>query len=384
MNSILRAGLLLALAGNASVSYAQGAPATTAAAGGVTTGVKPSLTTEIPANAPFGGPSPEAVKAAEKLKAPAPKMTDSAAPASAAPASQATAPPQAAPAAPPAAIPLTEAQIAAIKPDYELFQAAYAGQTWRVRQLLDKGAHINAADWQYGFTPLMWAAKKGNLGTVRLLISRGANVNARSTVGVPLIFDSKVPTRDIFGGQLNMEQDLSHSLLLSLRGGVTALHIAAASGWGMTARELLARGANVNAIDADGATALFAAAYLNDVPTIKAMLARGAKMDIVNFIGRDALWLATVHGSDNAVRELLERGAKPVADMRGEWPSDMARVLRFASTVALLARPERLAKAALAARNTDSAESPAHSVPTPDPAMTNPALKGNGGIIILN
>jgi ankyrin repeat protein len=273
---------------------------------------------------------------------------------------------------------LTASQIAALKPDYDLFQAAYAGDTPRVRALLKKGAHVNAADWQYGFTPLMWAAKKGNLGAVRYLLAHGAKVNMRSKPGVRVIFDDSVKTKDLGNGMMYQ------TALVANQGDLGALDIAAASGWGMTARELIAHGADVNATDPEGSTAIMAAAYHNDLATIKAMLAHGANVNAVDHFGRGALWIAAWRVNEIVTRELLARGAKPAPDVNGVWPSDAARLMGYKNVVALLARPERLAKATKPKANAIAGNTAGTGGPMADKAMTRPSLSGNGGIIILN
>jgi hypothetical protein len=66
--------------------------------------------------------------------------------------------------------------------DEELFEAVMDGDTARVRELLRKGANVNARD-ENGTTPLHWAAFLGHVDVVRLLLERGAEVNARSKGG---------------------------------------------------------------------------------------------------------------------------------------------------------------------------------------------------------
>ncbi len=62
-----------------------------------------------------------------------------------------------------------------------LNQAAMRGDTTQVRQLLDKGADINARS--NGRTPLMWAAQNGNTIVLEQLLSKGANINATGIFG---------------------------------------------------------------------------------------------------------------------------------------------------------------------------------------------------------
>ena len=69
--------------------------------------------------------------------------------------------------------------------------AAYYGHMARVRELCDWRADIEAAD-MHGGTPLWWASSIGNLDIVRELLARGANVNAvsNSSGDTPLMWSS--------------------------------------------------------------------------------------------------------------------------------------------------------------------------------------------------
>lgn len=339
-SSFLRIAALLALAGSSVPSFAQGIGGVGAASNnvtaGATPGVSPSVNTDIPA----------ATAAVNRTTAP---MIDAVAP------------------------PLTAKQKAALQRDYELFGAANAGETWHIRELLGKGAHIEAADWQYGFTPLMWAAKNGHVGAVRYLLSRGAKANATSKRGVSLTFPEKAVATDIQGATM-----WTQSSLVSESGGITALHAATAAGWGLAARELIARGADVNATNPDGDTPLMAAAYHNDLLTLKALIAKGAKTGAVDKYGRGSLWLAAWRGNESVVRELLARGAKPTPDATGIWPGDAARMAKNNGVAAVLARAEKSAKAAQGKTIKVGAPS---SAPGADKAMTDAA---RSGIIILN
>ena len=60
----------------------------------------------------------------------------------------------------------------------ELLQAAAAGNTAKVEQLLKQGADVNANHYR-GWTALMHAAAKGHTETVMILIAAGANLNAK-------------------------------------------------------------------------------------------------------------------------------------------------------------------------------------------------------------
>lgn len=62
-----------------------------------------------------------------------------------------------------------------------LMMAAKGGKTATVKELLSKGADINA---QYkGMTPLLWATVDGRTETVKVLLENGADINARNDNG---------------------------------------------------------------------------------------------------------------------------------------------------------------------------------------------------------
>jgi ankyrin repeat protein len=59
--------------------------------------------------------------------------------------------------------------------DLQLIESVKTGQVARVEEALKSGADIHQQDEQ-GWTPLNWAAGKGNLEIVKLLLDRGADV----------------------------------------------------------------------------------------------------------------------------------------------------------------------------------------------------------------
>jgi len=64
--------------------------------------------------------------------------------------------------------------------DTALMFAARTGKVDAVKLLLDHGAQINAIETWGGTNPLMWAVSERHLDMVKLLIARGADVNSRS------------------------------------------------------------------------------------------------------------------------------------------------------------------------------------------------------------
>jgi ankyrin repeat protein len=64
--------------------------------------------------------------------------------------------------------------------DTALMMSARTGKSGAIRMLVEAGANVNAKETWGGTTPLMWAVSEGHVDAGRLLIEAGADVNARS------------------------------------------------------------------------------------------------------------------------------------------------------------------------------------------------------------
>jgi uncharacterized protein len=64
--------------------------------------------------------------------------------------------------------------------DTALMLVARTGKAEATKVLLDNGAQVNAVETWGGTTPLMWAVSERHLDVVKMLLARGAEVNARS------------------------------------------------------------------------------------------------------------------------------------------------------------------------------------------------------------
>jgi len=153
-----------------------------------------------------------------------------------------------------------------------------------------------------GHTPLMFAARAGDLGSARALVNGGAKVDDLSAFGIS-------------------------PLIMAVHGGNVAL-----------VEFLLEQGADVN-LAAAGHTALHAAVLRGNPDAVKVLLAHGADPDAVlqkptpvrrqstdyNFhdalVGATPLWLAARFSEPAIMAALLEAGADPHASNDVSYPA---------------------------------------------------------------
>jgi ankyrin repeat protein len=161
--------------------------------------------------------------------------------------------------------------------------AARTGKAEAVKVLLDNGAQVNAVETWGGTTPLMWAVSERHVEAVKMLIAQHADVNSR-TYFVPSAhgrgFEGATPeppkegqkVEELAGGWLTplmfaaREGDLEISRLLTAAGadlnaiagdGKDALGMAIFNGQYELASFLIDNGVDVNHADAQRFTPLF-------------------------------------------------------------------------------------------------------------------------------
>jgi hypothetical protein len=154
----------------------------------------------------------------------------------------------------PAAQPMPLAAVAANPraPDLSpLHYAAMAGNTARVRALLDEGADVNVQQRAFLGTPLQYAAQNGHGETVQALIERGATIDARDANNrTPLIWAAMGGHAEAIRRLLDAGADTS----AANAGGWTPLHYAASRGHDVACRLLVERGADQEVRNAQGKT----------------------------------------------------------------------------------------------------------------------------------
>jgi len=230
-----------------------------------------------------------------------------------------------------------------------LMSAARAGNTDAVGLLLTHAADVNTTEGSRGQTALMWAVAQQHADVARMLIEHGADVHARSDIWHQLenTAGNTNPSGDFemaHGGSTPLlfaarQGDIASARVLLAAGadvndtaaaGTSALVVAVHSGHRALAAYLLDEGADPNAADA-GYTALHAAVLRADLETVRTLLAHGADVNALvrhgtpgrrfsadfslrsQYIGTNAFWLAAKFADNTDImRALADAGADPL------------------------------------------------------------------------
>ncbi|KAJ6527974.1 hypothetical protein DFH09DRAFT_1413900, partial [Mycena vulgaris] len=183
--------------------------------------------------------------------------------------------------------------------------ASYGGCTEIVRELLKRGADVNAQGGRYG-NALQAASSGGHIETVRELLERGADVNAQGGR-----YYNALQAASSGGHTETVRELLERGADVNAQGGRygNALQAASSGGHIETVRELLERGADVNAQGGRYYNALQAASSGGHTETVRELLERGADVNAQGGRYGNALQAASSRGYTDIVRVLLERGA---------------------------------------------------------------------------
>jgi ankyrin repeat protein len=247
-----------------------------------------------------------------------------------------------------------------------LMTCSWTGNAETIKLLLDRGANPNAKETGRGQTALMWALDQKHPDAARALIEHGADVNAHSKNDfTPLLFAAKQGDLEAVRMLLQSGARVNDGTPLKNRpagrraappsdngdpdvpDGMTPLLIATVSGHEDVALLLLENGADADAADGTGATTLHYSildgmAMIGAVSTklavnnyvfrpnmvrlVKALLARGAKPNPrlvreprlpgttprFSLIGATPFLFATASGDLELMRLLIKSGADPL------------------------------------------------------------------------
>lgn len=209
-----------------------------------------------------------------------------------------------------------------------LMMASRSGHLDAVAVLLDHTANVNARENLRGTTALMWAAEQDHAGVVHLLIAHGAKIDAQSKIFTALRRRGLgfAPVIATAGGTARPLPEAP------IKGGLTALTFAAREGALDAARELIAAGANVNQVSADGSSPLLVAVQNGFYNAASFLLSHGADPNLANAKGWTPLYLAIKNrnvendavpgpptdGAFDFIKLLLDRGANPNQQIKAD------------------------------------------------------------------
>ena len=210
----------------------------------------------------------------------------------------------------------------------DIIGAAKAGDASRVEELLRERPDLASARAQNGETPLMAALYRGHHRIVELLAttlegSGGLDIFSAAATG------REEALRRALGGGVNA----------FAYDGWTALHLAAFFGHRGAAEQLLAAGADVNAISTNALrnTPLHAATAGGHAELAVLLIERGAHVHTADAGAHTALHIAAESGSLPVVEALLARGADPYAvDVEEKTPISRAAARNHTTIVDLL------------------------------------------------
>lgn len=229
-----------------------------------------------------------------------------------------------------------------------LLYAAHSGHKELVRLLLDRGADIDHANLN-GSTALARAIARQRHDVVRLLLERGA-----STAGLTPSGSTLLATAAFEGDEELVRVLLEHDADPNAPDGTGKgpLVYAAAKGLAPIVEMLLNAGADPNRLYAHNLTALmWTAGYPNVVTahdglaTAELLVARGANIHAMDDRGRTALMIAAERGHAEMVKWLMQHGADAtLRDRQGKTAADLssdAAVLDALQTLPVDQNPAR-------------------------------------------
>jgi ankyrin repeat protein len=206
-----------------------------------------------------------------------------------------------------------------------LVDAARRGEVELVRSMLDDGADVNAAQGD-GMTALHASAEGGHVEIARLLIAAGADLDAETRIGhyTPLHLAGRGGHGHVVLALAEAGADVSRA---TSNTGVTPLHLAASAVGGERAvATLLDHGAAVNAREASaGQTPLMFAAAYDRAAAVRELLSRGADPAITTTVV-DVLRSVAIDREANGRFRRMVRSLRDSAGGAADWDPSPAQV----------------------------------------------------------
>ncbi|XP_072971321.1 uncharacterized protein [Typha angustifolia] len=180
-----------------------------------------------------------------------------------------------------------------------LLHAARQGQLSTAKYLLEQGANPSTSS-NLGATALHHAAGIGNIELMNLLLSKGVDVESQSDAGTPQIWAAGHGQQDAV--KLLLEHHANPNA--ETDDGITPLLSAVAAGSLQCLELLVQAGANPNTI-AGGATPLHVAADNGNVEIIRCLLKAGGDPNMCDDDGLKPIQVAALRSNRDAVEVLL-------------------------------------------------------------------------------
>ena len=186
-----------------------------------------------------------------------------------------------------------------------VFRASHKGDAEKLRQLIEKGADVNAR-LRDGLTPLMVATLKNNTAALELLIEHGADINARDNNGnTALTF---ALDRSLLRAMMTR---MKYKFLSMSSDQVVFMRYSFLTPTfnNTIAKVLISNGADVNHVYARDMTPLLCAVFSGNDEMVELLLATGSNVNKKDSDGYCPLMIAAMKGYSNIVKLLIEHGA---------------------------------------------------------------------------
>jgi len=218
-----------------------------------------------------------------------------------------------------------------------------------IKELLHKGADINARDKNNHYTPLMYAVQNNKPRSVDYLLNKGADFNAQDSQGRAALH---IAARQGNIGAVNSLLDMKSSVeIQDSKGNRPVVYLKPISdvmalkfselyvdpnlalldfseiGKLAAMQEAISKGADVNIQDAEGRTPLMLAIEHRDPQLIALLLQKNPNMHIANKAGDDALVLAQRSGDEYIWSLIKTRIDKEVMAGAGDVASASVKVI---------------------------------------------------------
>ncbi|CAG8263195.1 unnamed protein product [Penicillium salamii] len=185
-----------------------------------------------------------------------------------------------------------------------LYYACFIGLASPARDLIGKGADVNARGGEYG-NALQAASLEGHQEIVKLLLDKGADINAQGG-----FYGNALQAASLEGHQEIVRLLLDKGADVDAQGGRygNALYAASERGHKEIVRLLLDMGADVNARGGEYGNALQAASLRGHQEIVKLLLDMGVDVNAQGGLYGNALQAASLRGHQEIVKLLLDMG----------------------------------------------------------------------------